>query len=186
MQAEYLEEGLAFSNMHKHVTWACERQPLPSPLFWYNRLIQNVLGSNLSNKYNTDGLWKFELFKLEEADIEKFCKVLLYKTATPDKAGKHCAFQGQLTQGIANHVCGLGCKGTALYPQPSCDHVLTDVRWNLHMWFWWPLYCHLHYKPLAQKLEMIKHTAVLIISIDSWPSVNYGGSTLWKVPERVM
>lgn len=121
MQAEYLEEGLAFSNMHKHVTWACERQPLPSPLFWYNRLIQNVLGCNLSNKYNTDGLWKFELFKLEEADIEKFCKVLLYKTATPDKAGKHCAFQGQLTQGIANHVCGLGCKGTALYPQPSCD-----------------------------------------------------------------
>lgn len=83
MQAEYLEGGLAFSNMYKHVTWACDRQPPSSPLFQYNHMTNiECASSNLSNKYNTDGLWKFELFKLEVADIEKFHKVLLYKTAT--------------------------------------------------------------------------------------------------------
>lgn len=83
MQAEYLEEGLALSNICKHVTWACDRQPPPSPLFQYNRMTNiECAGCNLSNKHNTDGLWKFELFKLEVADTEKFYKVLLYKTAT--------------------------------------------------------------------------------------------------------
>ena len=55
----------------------------PLSLFQYNRVTNmECAGSKLSNKYNTDGLWKLELFKLEVADTEKIYEVLLYKTAT--------------------------------------------------------------------------------------------------------
>lgn len=53
MQVNHLEGGIPFSNTHRDVTWACDRQP--SLHLQYNLMIhRECADSNFNNKYNTD------------------------------------------------------------------------------------------------------------------------------------
>lgn len=149
--------------MCKHVTWACDRQPPPSPLFQYNRMTNiECAGCNLSNKHNTDGLWKFELFKLEVADTEKFYKFCCTKLPLSKKLAStvhsKTSWPSELqTMFVDCHAKVLHCTHSTMWPTFLLMSVGTST------WFWWPLYCRLHYKPLAQKLYMVKHSELLIL-----------------------